>query len=323
MVAPTADQLTVQDLTARFQLHPVDKESVYGDIATFPVTMSILGGDPLALLFAFRVRTGEDAALAVPTDLQSALAEARGTLTLEDGYAWLSLHNLGGRSSDDIEALVRRTVEALAESALHPGPGCATCGTADGVELRHLEGRTLRICPACLDHLYAAKKEEERAMNRPSLLGGVGLPAVLAMASVGWMLFWLGVDLFLDWRGLRVLIIDQYLGTLIICVLGAVGFGLGTFLGNGLRQSGLSLRAPTWVGGAAVCLLALGGEILYIAVMVFRAAGIFDLAHAARLLIPFLQSYDWFWITARLIVIGAAALGCMQAASPKTAPLRI
>lgn len=323
MVAPTADQLTIQDLTARFQLHPVDKESVYGEIATFPVTMSILGGDPLALLFTFRVRTGEDASLTLPINLQAALTEARGTLTLEDGYAWLSLHNLDGRSSDDIEALVRRAAELLTESALHPGPGCAACGTAERTELRHLEGRALRICPACLDHLYAARKEEERAINRPSLLGGIGLPAVLAMASVGWMLFWLGVDLLLNWRGLRVLIVDQSLGTLIICVLGAVGFGLGTFLGNGLRRSGLSLRAPTWVGGMAVCLLALGGEILYIAAKVFWAAGLFDPGHAARLLFPFLQNYELFWITARLIVIGSAALGCVQAASPKTAPLRI
>ena len=155
-------------------------------------------------------------------------------------------------------------------------------------------------------------------MNRGSVAHGLGLPMIVILTAVGWMAFWVTVDLMLEKRANRVIVINQYAATALAAILGAVGYGLGTFLGTALWRAGLSRVSPTVVAGGGVLLATLSGELLYVAACVFRQIGVLDLGLAWGALAPFVQSYPTLWIVGKLIVIGAAAIGAMRAAAPRT-----
>lgn len=318
-----AEQATLREVIARLGLDLVDGETAYGEVDGSPVTMSLLGSMPLALLWAFRVRDGAGSLPPLAPELQGALAELRGTFSIEDGYAWLSLHGLGGAGSDAIEGLVRIAARELRQGGLALGPQCARCGAATGAELVHIDGRTSRLCPPCVEEMYAAKQEAERELNRGSVAHGVGLPMILALTAVGWMVFWVTVDLVFEWLAMPVIVIDQYFAMLLVALLGAVGYGLGTFLGTALRRAGVSRLSPTMVAGGGVLAATLAGELLYVAACVFRQIGVLDLGLAWGALVPFVQSYPGLWIVGKLIVIGLAAVGAMQAAAPRTVSVHL
>lgn len=323
MQDPTADQVTVGEVMARLQLWPADGQTAYGEIDGSPVTLTILGMEPLALLWAFKLHGGASALPALAPELQEALPEFQGTLTLEDGYGWLSLYGLSQAGSDGIEAIVRLVARDLREGGVVLGQRCASCGDTTNAELVHIEGRTSRLCPDCVENLYAAKQVAERELNRGSLIHGATLPIIFTLTAIGWMVFWVTVDLVFEWLAIRVLVIDQFVGMFLIGLLGAVGFGLGTFLGTSLRQSGATRLSPTAVAGSGVILATIAGEVLYVAFCVFRQIGVFDLAVAWAALVPFIQGYPKFWIAGKLIVIALATFGAMQAAAPERAAVRL
>lgn len=318
-----AEQAVLGEVISRLGLHVADGQTAYGEVDGSPVTLTLLGSAPLALLWAFRIRTDTGSLLPLAPEPQGALAALRGTFSIEGEHAWLSLHGLGGVGSDVIEGLVRVAARELRDGGLALGRQCAQCGVEAEGELVHIGGRTSRLCPSCVESLVAAKEEAEQKLNRGSVGHGLGLPMIVTLTAVGWMAFWVTVDLMLEKRGNQVLVINQYGAMALAGILGAVGYGLGTFLGNALWRAGLSRLSPTVVAGGGVLVAILAGELLYVAACVFRQIGVLDLGLAWGALVPFVQSYPTLWIVGKLIVIGLAAVGAMRAAAPRSVPMSL
>ncbi len=317
------DQATLGEAIARLQLRIADEKTAYGEVDGCLVTMTLLGMEPLSILLGYNLREGTTALPSLAPELQEGLDAFRGTLTLQGGCAWLSLYGLSEAGGDGIEAIVRLVAHALKGAGVAFESLCSKCGETSEIEVVHIGGQTTRLCPACLENLDIAREEEERQLNRGSVLYGAGLPIIFALTAIGWMAFWVIVDSIIERRGIRVIVIDPYTGMILVCLLGAVGYGLGTFLGSSLRRSGITRLSPTAVAGGGVILATIAGELLYVAVCIFRQIGAFDLGMAWAVFVPFVQTYPRFWIVGKLIVIGLATFGAMKAAAPKKAALRL
>ena len=187
-----------------------------------------------------------------------------------------------------------------------------------------VEGILTRICPGCLEEAFQERNASEVELNRSSLRATLGLPGACLFAIACWAVFWTGVELILETWKINVIEINPITSIIILAITGGIGWGLGYPVGNTLRQSIALNKAPIWTSLIAIGIIAVAGEILYVAIQVFRLFGIFDLPAAARLLEQVLQNYTTFWAGAKLIVIIAATFFSSLAASErKTIPLGI
>jgi hypothetical protein len=317
--------MVLNELVDRLDLKPGDEERAFGEIQGSPVTMTVLGADPFALLFAFRIVSPHPETIELPEEIEALVDDEVAEVSLEDGIAWLSLDDLSGESSDSIQELVESFGETLSAAGLAFPPGCVSCGTAEDVQILFVDGRCSRRCTKCIEGAFEEQEQAQEALDSASLLHVLGLPLAFLYVAAGWLLFWFLIDAILAWRNADAIVIPGAFGVLIAgVILGAVGFGLGYPLGIFLRRSGLVSRSPLMVSLPAILLACVAGEILYITVLVFRQVGVFDLTVAVRLFVPFVKSYAGSWMVLKVLVAGAIVLGCYAAAMvKKTAPLRI
>jgi hypothetical protein len=265
-------------------------------------------------MMCFKIVTPHPADFQIPHEIAVLINAKSASATLEDGYAWFSLYDLRGKSLEDIKDLFEQFGRALHEQNVSIGPACAVCGGADGAELLFSEGKCSRICEPCLTALLEERERIEAERNRPSSLHSYALPWVVALAGVGWMVFWVVIDMILDALKTDTIAMPQLI---VIAILAVVGLVLGAPLGHVLRRSGTGRKSPLIVSIIAISLAALFGETLYVTVFLFRLIGEFDLTLGFELLVPFLQSYHPSWITAKIIVAAAIAFGCYHSASRK------
>ena len=311
---PEAIAARLDDLVARLGFRSGDAKWLYGEVHGSPVTMMVLGVAPLSVLCAFKIAPTHPATMTLPEPIACLVEEGSAEVSLEHGVAWLSFDNLDDESPEEIQGLLDVFGASLSEAGIAVAPGCVSCGRQDEIDLVFVDGRCSRLCSFCLQRFLEKKEAAEQQVNRPSMLHAMGLPLALLYVSGGWLVFWFAIDAILE----NVIVIDGTPGILVVAaILGALGFGLGYPLGAFLRKGGVARKFPVLGSSATVVGACVLGEILYIAVVVSRIAGIFDLALAARLFLPFVRGYTPGWIAAKLVTAGALILGAYTAAAKK------
>ncbi len=313
----------VQAFMAEFRLQPSGPNSAYGEIKGHPVTMTVLSGDPFSLMFAFKIAQPESGQFEPPALIREMMAEGDAKVSIEDGMGWLSLYRLNGVSREIVQGVVEAFADGLSAAQLAIPPGCATPGCEGAAQIVHIEGRTSRLCPACVERLYAEREQAERELNRVSIKHVLGLPLVFLLAAGGWAMFWGVVDLLLLWLKVNVIFLDKFTIMVFLTILGVFGYSLGVPLGPFLRRSGLLNRFPMFAGIAVLLLVALVGELFYITTYMFRTMGVVDLGLAFQSLLPFIGSYPGWWLAGKLIPIGALAAGILANSDQQRATLRV
>jgi len=315
---------TLHELISRLELTVLNVgDTAIGAFGDTPVTVTVLSMEPLGLLCAFNVNC-DSGDLPLPADFAAEWSSESYKTSVENGRAWLSLYDLTGRSVDEIAALLERFHQCINGAQMTVGPGCVRCGCLHDAKVMHIEGRTTRICPSCLEQAIADKHDREAQLNGMSLSAMLALPAAILITAGCWALLWFVVDLAVDWLRIRVVEINQ-LSVLVLMVLFAgAGAALGMPLGKMLRKSGAVRIAPVLLSCVVVIGAVAVGEIGYVALMVLRTFGVLDLNVAAKWLGPVVASYTGFWITNKVLCAIAVGGFCLATAGErKSVSLRI
>lgn len=312
---PTAT-FVLDELVSQLGFTAYDPETACGEIRGFPVTLTIVGLESVGLMFEFRIAeaTGDaEPKLDLPFELPEELLK----ISFGKERAWLSIYDLSGATPDAVRLLVEQFAGAVAAAGRAPSPGCSQCGAIAGAEVRCLDGDTVRICPQCLEGIYAERDERQRQLDRPSRLALLGLPAVFTVAATGWAVFWTLVDLAIEWLQIDVVEINRLTVMILLVVAGGAGAAMGLPLGTALRQSGAVRLAPRVLSGLVVLGAVIVGEIGYIALLLFRFVGVFDLGLAAQFLPNILPLYGSFIAACKLILALTVGGFCMASVTER------
>ncbi|MFN0052214.1 MAG: hypothetical protein ACKV0T_08480 [Planctomycetales bacterium] len=292
-----------------------------GELAGIPVAMTFLVSEQpesssQAVLLQFRIdRQGtefdplHDLLRDVPAD------QAR--LSFDANSAWLTLYNIDQVTDEVILSLVECFGQTLAATDLAVAPGCLRCGKAPEAPLMCVDGMPTRLCPACLDEAYQEKEQAEAQLNRATLLGTLGLPAVFCYAALGWGGLWTAIGLLLVWMQVKVIPIDHFTMLLFMGLAVGVGWAFGRPLGIAVRKSVAFQRTPVISSLFLTLCVGACGEIVFVAFWMLRWMGIFDLRAAAGLVGNVVANYTPFWITCKVLLWIAVAIGAILSASQR------
>lgn len=290
-------------------------DSAVGEVRGVPTSLTLLGDNPPAVMFGFRVRQDAGGAERF-MPLVGGLPAEKVSLTAEDGCVWLSLYDLNVLPDGAVRALPEQVAEKIQADGLAQPAGCLRCGAASGAVPLLATGQPTRLCGVCQSELTEAQTAAEEELNRPTLSATLGVPGAAVYVMLGWTAYWTLLDFLLDWWGVKVIEINQFTALFGILLFACVGYALGWPLGATLRHS-IGLRRIPWIAGPLVTLgAAIVGEIVYLAIRIFLLAGVFDLGAAARLFGPAVGQYTLFWIFCKLAqwagIAGAATLSAME-----------
>lgn len=300
----------------------VDPTTAIGEPHGVPTTLTVLGNDPPAVMFAFRVNPDGSQSDVVGQRL-GGLPEELAALSFEDGYAWLSLYNLERLPPDEAPRLVEQIADGIALTDLALAPGCLQCGASDA-QLIYADGRPSRLCGHCVSGAAEEHREREAELNRPTVGATLAVPGAGLYAAAGWAVIWTVIDFALERWQVRVVEINHFSGMIGLLAFGIVGVCLGWPLGATLRQSIALRHAPRLMSGLATLGAVLLGEILYVAARLFLLAGVFDVGVAAQLLPQVVATYTGFWVACKLLLAGAIGVCCgMSALQRKAASLPV
>lgn len=302
-----------EKLVRRWDFQIGDQESAFGELAGMPVALTILGIDPLSLMMAYKIPTPHPAEIPLPAEIAKLVETKRASVALEDGFAWLSLYHLDGKSVETVGGLFESFAQVLQEQGLALHRVCAACGQPEEAGLLFVEGKCTRICEACLAERLEEREALEAQLNRPNRLHSFALPWVIALAGLGWAAFWVGLDLLLEFLNTQFVEIN----VLTMMILVVVGFLVGAPLGHVLKKSGTVRWSPLAVTVVAIGLAVFIGETLYVTYALFRWIRHFDLALGFQLLVPFLESYDPSWLGFKFMVALAIGVGCFITANER------
>ena len=291
-----------------------DAESAFGELMGIPVALTVLGVDPLSLMMAYKIVTPHTAQVPLPAEIAKRVQTKAASVALEDGFAWLSLYHLDRHTAESVRGVFESFAQVLKQHGLALESVCAACGQPEDAGLLFVEGRCTRICETCLSHKLKERDEAEASLNRPSRLHSYALPWVIALAGLGWAVFWVLIDLLLDLFNTDMIEINAFTTIILMGVLALLGYFVGAPLGHVLRKSGSARLSPVAVTAIAIGLAIIIGEALYVSFALFRFFGRFDLAWGFQALVPFFQSYHPSWIACKIFVAIAIGFGCYQAA---------
>jgi hypothetical protein len=299
-----------------------DEHTAIAELHGVPATLTVLGTDPPAVLFGFRVNP-DGLQTGTVADRARGLPDDAAALSFEDGYAWLSLYNLEKLPPDAAPRLVADIAAAIASTDLALPAGCFHCGAPDA-PLAYADGRPARLCPQCVTSAAEEHREREAELNRPTLGATLAVPGAGLFVAAGWAVIWTLLDFALDRWQIRVVEINQFSAMIGLLAIGIVGACLGWPLGATLRQSIALRHAPRLMSGLATLGAALLGEIFFVAARLFLLAGVFDVGIAAQLLPQVVAAYTGFWVACKLLLAGAIGVCCgMSASQRKTASFAV
>ncbi len=194
------------DLVERWGFQIGDEDSAFGELLEIPTALMVLSINPLSLMIAYQIATPQPSNFQIPLEIAALVNAKRASVVLEGGYAWLSLYNLRGKSVEEIQSLFEQFGSALKEQKIVIGPGCAHCGTLEWAELIYSAGKCVRILRTLQTALLQQKEQTqqeqyrlEQERNRPSSSHAYALPWVVGLAGVGWMVFWVLIDVLMEY----------------------------------------------------------------------------------------------------------------------------
>jgi hypothetical protein len=323
MIEPHPTQPVLEDLLARLQLTVAPPDKAYGEVEGNPVTMTVLGMEPLALLLGFKIQSPHPSQIEVPDDIAALVSQKKAEVSLERGLAWFSLDDLTGEKSESIEASITSFANALSRANVRLPDGCVQCRSEDDVTVVYSDGRCTRLCANCRDRVVDEHVQQEAKLNHPSIWFALSLPLMFLYVSCAWMLLWWLVDMGFIWTRTDTIKLGRYEMMLIFVVLAAIAGAIGYPIGVFLRRSGIPGRTH-WLARSAVVLVACAvGEWLYVATVLYRLFGLIDLVVAARMSVPYFTGYHPSWMASKLIVAGAVGIGCHCGATWRTAAVKL
>jgi hypothetical protein len=300
----------LDDIVQQLDLAVAGPQTAYGEVHGLPVTLTVLGDAPLTLMFEFRLHESAETP-PPPRDLGSELSSDKLTISFSKGRAWLSCIDL---PAEAVGGIVECFAETLGAAGQAFAPGCVRCGDAEA-HIVHVHGDTSRLCAACLNAALADQQQRQSQLDRSNKVVLLGLPAVLTIVSVGWAVFWTLVDVSLTALQLQVIELNQLTMLLLLAIAAAAGAALGMPLGAALRKSGTVRAAPHVLSGLIAAGVVAGGEVLYVALLLYRIFGVLDLAGAARLMPAIVQLYGEFVGVSRIVVALITGACCIWTAS--------
>ncbi|NLS98016.1 MAG: hypothetical protein GXX96_38260 [Planctomycetaceae bacterium] len=168
-------QEVVDQLLCRWDLQAGDTERVFGEIVGSPATMTVLGADPLALLFAFRIATPRPESVVCSEELESLIDDGAVDVSLVDGIAWLSLYRPDCETSDSIGELAEDFAETLSQAGLALPAGCVSCGAVEDVQVLFADERCTRLCSRCIEERLDEQEKVQERLDRASSVHWAGL----------------------------------------------------------------------------------------------------------------------------------------------------
>lgn len=323
MIEPHPAQIILDELIARLQLRIAAADKTYGEVHGSPVTITVLGGEPLALLAGFKIRSPHPAQIDLPDDIAALVGRNKAEVSLEKGIAWLSLDDLSGQTSESIEGLITGFADALSQADVGVPDGCVQCSSADEVALVYADGRCSRLCADCRERVVDEKIQREVELNRPNAWFAMALPLVFVYVAFAWMLLWWLVDMMLIWAKTDKVVLGRLGFLAVFAVLAAVAAAIGYPIGIFLRRSGIPGRTHWTTSLAAVLIACAAGEWLYVATLIYRLTGLFDLLLAGRVTAAVFTSYHPSWVAGKLMVAIAIGVGCYFGAKWRAAAIRL
>ena len=310
MIEPHAKQIVLADLLASLGFQPAAPDKAYGSVAGNPVALTVLGGEPLALLLAFKIRQPHPPELIWPDDIAALVAAKRGEASLENGIAWLSLDNLAGESAESIAHLIASFARRLADAEVALPDGCVECTSREDVELVYADGRCSRLCAECRGQLDADISESDRQLNGFNFTFALTLPLMAVYVSILWSFLWVLLDIGRERRQSDVLLVHPMEA---ILVLGGLAVAAGYPVGIFARRLGLAGNAR-WVVSAVIVLVSCAlGEWLYVVWSLDNETGVLAPLVAANILVDVVIHYQPSWKVAKVIVALAITGGCCLA----------
>ncbi|MEX0700521.1 MAG: hypothetical protein WD069_00350 [Planctomycetales bacterium] len=306
----------IKALVAELGFVVVDQDTALGQMRGIPTALTVFAADPPGLMCQWRVNpTGIETQTVM--DLLEGVPQERAALSIEDGCAWLTLYDARSLDGATIRLLFEQVADALQSSDLAPGPGCVRCGRVEDAQLMYVAGRATRLCPGCLTDAAQERQCLEAQLNRPSLASTLGLPGAAIYVAAGWAGFWTVLDLALEHWRIEVVEINRFTMFLFWGALVAIGIALGWPAGVTVRRSLAFGRMPRVASVLFILAAATAGEILYVALLLLRMVGVFNLRLAAQLLPQVLDSYTKFWISCKVALLVATAFFCAASASQR------
>jgi len=310
MNEPHPTQIMLNEIVGLLNLAVGDADKACGDIRGSPVTMTVLGAEPPALLFGFKIQRPHPADIPLPWEIKPLIEKKIAEVSLENGTAWLSLDNLSGESSESVEGLVTGFAEAIAIANLRLPPGCLQCGSDSGLAVVYGNGQCTRLCAGCREQVVEDTIQRQAALDRPSFVFMLALPLLCLYVSLGWTILWWLVYVCMQANNANVILIDRFSLLLIGALLCGIGAGLGYPIGIILRRSGAASRAHAVIGTLVVFLACGIGEWFFAALLLYLHTGILSLEFASNALGPFIANSHYSWIIGKLCVAIAIAVGC-------------
>ena len=281
-----------------------------------PAAVTVLGADPPSLMWQFRINPdGQETEPLL--DLFADIPNEFARVSIERGFAWVSLYNLTGVDSEAHQTLLKEVAGAINATDLALSPGCLKCGDLDNARLAYVEGRPTRICNSCVENAFAEKTERDLQLSQGTVSSTLNLPGTVLAAAAVWAILWSLIDVLLGWFRIQVVEINEFTSILLLAMVGLPGYGLGRPLGLVLRRSLVVSGAPALMTALLVSLVVVLGEIGYVAAYVFRVAGIFDLNVTMQIVWDFVSGYTGFWIGCKLVTAASIACFCFLAASDR------
>lgn len=300
----------VLELLDILQFQPITQTSGYAEVDGCSVKLTILGAEPTSLMFAFFVGTKS---IATPLQLELIPSADKRDLTLEDGFVWLSLFNLGETTSTALAESVRSIVSQLKAMGFEFDRNCGLCGARETPIIVQDE-QPVRICDDCV----AARQRKTEELNRASFRHLLWLPLGALGAAISWAAVWVLIDLFTEWLNFGQPNGGLEINKFTIAILfgfGVLLFLMAGFMGDQIRIGGSSPRFSELLSVIlALAAIALG-EMFYVTVTLFRTFGVVNFGLAAKVLIPWVLDYPISWLILKgclalcLIVGGVAGAG--------------
>lgn len=296
----------VNEFLSRIGFVAAGDDKAIGEISDIPTTMIVIGVDPLAIMW--RLKVNSDAENTVPLlEVFKDAPDGFASVSVEDGSAWVSLYDLSEISHDDLCELMERIAALIHSCGLAMPPGCFRCGYVEKSNLILVDNCPTRVCEECFRGADEERQRVEAEVNSASWTRTLQLPGVMTMVAAAWSLFWFGVDALLQFWNVQFLDINSFTILFLLGIPLSVGITIGWPLGATLRRSAAIRRAPIVLGLLLAAASVALGEVGYVALVLFRIVGVFDLEIAAVFMGEVIAGYSEFWILTKLVMAGALA----------------
>lgn len=311
------------DLVNHLEFTPVDDSTAMGEFHGLPAAISILGLEPPAFAFRIRLNPAGDVAATEQEEIEPLVSDTEVAMSIENGCAWLSVYDAQMFDFDEARGLLDRLAESLIESG-QARPGlCMRCDRVEEAELRYVENRPTRICNYCLSRAAEEREQKEAELNPISAKAALSLPVFALVGAWLWAGFWFAVDLAMIYWNINQIELHAISMLLILGLLSGVGWAVGFPTGRVLRKTVFGQRAPRVTGVLLACTVAVVGEILLGAIVIYQEFGVFDLLLSVVFAWLLLFEYTGFWLLCKLTLAIAVGTCCCIGAERKTVSLEI